>query len=40
MSETAARPLRSDCSEQISVRSQGSGCPISGNSATLDLVIN
>jgi hypothetical protein len=25
---------------QISVRSQGSGCPISGNSATLDLVIN
>jgi hypothetical protein len=27
-------------SVQISVRSQGSGCPISGNSATLDLVIN
>ncbi len=27
-------------SVQISVRSQGSGCPVSGNSATLDLVIN
>ncbi len=27
-------------SVQISVRSQGSGCPISGNSATLHLVIN
>ena len=25
---------------QISVASQGSGCPISGNSATLELVIN
>jgi len=25
---------------QISVGSQGSGCPINGNSATLDLVIN
>ena len=25
---------------QISVRSQGSGCPISGNSATLDLLID
>ncbi len=27
-------------SVQISVRSQGSSCPISGNSAALDLVIN